>query len=130
MFQPHGTYWLEAGLSFPNTVVRTWYAQGASTLNTEPKPGVRPDPRRNGKRQVRFRLDGRQYTKITETLKEANRRAEAIEGRKALIKARKIAIPSEVDVGEWLFTDGQCEVPLEGQEQTDHGDWGQFRRAL
>jgi integrase len=94
-------------------------------MATERKPGVRPDPRRNGKWQIRFRMNGQQYTKTVETEREANRRAEAIDERKSLVKARKIAIPPGVDVGEWLFTDGQREISLETQ---DPWGWGQFRQ--
>ncbi len=88
-------------------------------MKTEARPGVRPDPRHNGKFQVRFRLDGRQFTKTVETLREANRRAEAIEDRKALVKARKITVPPGADVAEWLFTDGQSGFPTGVQDRAD-----------
>ncbi len=86
----------------------------------ETRAGVRPDPRGTGKWQVRFRLDGQQYTKTVATEKEANRRMDAIDERKALVKSRKITIPPGVDVGEWLFTDGQGGFPIEAQESAGH----------
>jgi integrase len=88
-------------------------------MKTEQVPGVRKDPRRNGKWQVRFRLKGQQYTKTVDSEREAILRIEAINDLKALVKARRIPIPPGADVGEWLFTNGQDGFPVEVQEQTD-----------
>ena len=85
------------------------------------RPGVRPDPRGSGRWQVRFRVNGRQFTKTADTKKDAHRRMDAIEDRKALVKSRKIAIPEEVDVGEWFFTDGQGGYPTT-TERDESGD--------
>ena len=79
----------------------------------KPRTGVRPDPRGNGKWQVRFRVNGQQYTKVADTERDANRRMDAIEDRKALVKNRKITIPPGVDVGEWFFTDAQGGFPTD-----------------
>jgi integrase len=84
----------------------------------ETRPGVRPDPRGTGTWQVRFRVNGKQYTKAAATEKEANRRMDAIEERKALVKSRKIAIPDGVDIGEWFFTDGRSGFPVEPEKET------------
>jgi len=75
------------------------------------RPGVRPDPRGTGTWQVRFRVNGKQYTKAAPSEREANRRMDAVEERKALVKNRKIGIPEGVDIGEWFFTDGQGGFP-------------------
>jgi integrase len=86
-------------------------------MKTESIPGVRKDPRRNGKWQVRFRLNGQQYTKTVDTQREAVLRIEAINDRKTLVKARKIEVPPGADVGEWLFTDGREGFPVTIQER-------------
>lgn len=85
----------------------------------ESRPGVRPDPRGNGTWQVRFRIKGKQYTKSVPTEREANRRMDAVEERKGLVKSRKIDIPQEVDIGEWFFTDGKGGFPEEKCERKD-----------
>ena len=98
------------------------------------RPGVRRDPRGNGKWQVRFRVNARQFTKTADTERDAHRRMDAIEDRKALVKSRKIAIPDGVDVGEWFYTDGQGGFPAEAQREesgdiaTLIADWLEYRR--
>ncbi|KKK53581.1 hypothetical protein LCGC14_3093360, partial [marine sediment metagenome] len=66
---------------------------------------------------MRYRINKKQYTKVTRTEKEANRRMDLIEERKALVQDRKRPIPEEVDVGEWFFTNGQAGFPVEQSEK-------------
>ncbi len=97
----------QPGCNIPCFVVQTWYMIQTGGPHMTTRPGVRPDPRGNGRWQVRFRVNGRQYTKVADSKRDADRRMDAIEERKALVISRKIAIPDDVDVGEWFFTDGQ-----------------------